>query len=71
MAVQNRPRRGSLRGWAGIANTQMNEMAALWGHVQFEARRRWREVDTPAGRIPVCCRPAGTGDLTMPAATTL
>ena len=37
---------------AGIANTQMNEMADLWSHVQFEARRRWREVDTPAGRVP-------------------
>ena len=37
---------------AGIANTQMNEMAELWGHVQFEARRRWREADTPAGRVP-------------------
>ena len=37
---------------AGIANTQMNEMADLWGHVQFEARRRWREVDTPAGIGP-------------------
>ena len=36
----------------GIANTQINEMADLWGHIQFEARRRWREVDTPAGRIP-------------------
>ena len=30
----------------------MNEMADLWGHFQFEARRRWREVNTPAGRVP-------------------
>ena len=37
---------------AGIANTHMNEIADLWGHVQFEARRRWREVDTPASRVP-------------------
>ena len=46
---------------AGIANTQMNEMADLWGHVQFEARRRWREVDTPAGRIPALLPPGGIG----------
>ena len=46
---------------AGIANTQMNEMADLWGHVQFEARRRWREVDTPAGPIPALLPPGGIG----------
>ena len=46
---------------AGIANAQMNEMAELWGHVQFEARRRWREVDTPAGRIPALLPPGGIG----------
>ena len=31
------------------------------GHVQFEARRRWREVDTPAGRIPALLPPGGIG----------
>ena len=46
---------------AGIANAQMNEMAALWGHVQFEARWRWREVDMPAGRIPALLPPGGNG----------
>ena len=47
--------------WAGIANTRMNEMANLWGHVQFEARRRWREIDTPTGRIPALPPPGGIG----------
>ena len=31
------------------------------GHVQFEVRRRWREVDTPAGRIPALLPPGGIG----------
>ena len=46
---------------AGIANTQMNAMADLWGHIQFEARWRWREVDTPAGHIPALLPPGGIG----------
>ena len=31
------------------------------GHVQFEARRRWREVDTLAGRVPALLPPGGIG----------
>ena len=46
---------------AGIANASMNEMADVWNHVQFEARNRWREVDTPAGRIPALLPPGGIG----------
>ena len=46
---------------AGIANTNMNQMADLWRHVEFEARQRWREVDTPAGPIPALLPPGGIG----------
>lgn len=46
---------------AGIANANMNEMDDVWNHVQFEARNRWREVDTPAGRIPALLPPGGIG----------
>jgi itaconate CoA-transferase len=46
---------------AGIANANMNEMADVWNHVQFETRNRWREVDTPAGRIPALLPPGGIG----------
>ncbi|MDG1767995.1 MAG: CaiB/BaiF CoA-transferase family protein [Yoonia sp.] len=46
---------------AGIANANMNEMEDVWNHVQFDARNRWREVDTPAGRIPALLPPGGIG----------
>ena len=46
---------------AGIANANMNEMEDVWNHVQFETRNRWREVDTPAGRIPALLPPGGIG----------
>jgi len=37
---------------AQIANARMNDMHDLWQHPQLQARRRWVEIDTPAGRIP-------------------
>jgi itaconate CoA-transferase len=37
---------------AGIANARMNSMREFWEHPQLKARDRWREVDTPVGRIP-------------------
>ncbi|TDE41139.1 CaiB/BaiF CoA transferase family protein [Antarcticimicrobium sediminis] len=46
---------------AGIANAKMNEMADVWNHVQFEARDRRRQVDTPAGPIPALLPPGGIG----------
>ena len=42
---------------AQIANAQVNDMHAVWNHAQLEARRRWREVDTPAGRVPALLPP--------------
>lgn len=42
---------------ARIANAQMNEIGEVWKHPQLAARRRWREVETPAGRIPALLPP--------------
>ena len=42
---------------AGIANAQVNTMAEVWAHPQLKARKRWREVDTPAGPIPALLPP--------------
>lgn len=46
---------------AEIANANLNEMSDVWTHVQFEERNRWREVDTPVGRIPALLPPGGIG----------
>ena len=37
---------------AQIANARVNTMAEVWRHPQLQARRRWTEVATPAGRSP-------------------
>jgi itaconate CoA-transferase len=42
---------------AQIANAHVNSMAEVWAHPQLEARRRWVEVDTPAGRVPALLPP--------------
>ena len=42
---------------AQIANAQVNDMHAVWEHPQLKARKRWREVDTPAGRVPALLPP--------------
>ena len=42
---------------AGIANARMNDMSAVWHHPQFQARERWTEIDTPAGKIPALLPP--------------
>ena len=42
---------------AGIANGQVNTMAQVWAHPQLAARRRWREVDTPAGPVAALLPP--------------
>ena len=36
---------------AGIANGRLNEARDVWEHVQFSARDRWREVNTPGGTV--------------------
>jgi itaconate CoA-transferase len=47
---------------AGIANARMNDMHEVWAHPQLEARRRWVEVDTPAGRVPSLVPPGISPD---------
>jgi itaconate CoA-transferase len=36
---------------AQIANAAVNSMAEVWAHPQLQARRRWVEVETPAGPV--------------------
>lgn len=42
---------------AGIANAQVNDMHGVWRHPQLQARNRWTEVDSPAGKIPALYPP--------------
>ena len=45
---------------AQIANARVNTMHELWAHPQLEARRRWVNVDTPAGPIPALLPPGAS-----------
>jgi crotonobetainyl-CoA:carnitine CoA-transferase CaiB-like acyl-CoA transferase len=42
---------------AQIANARVNDMHDVWDHAQLRARRRWRDVGTPAGPIPALLPP--------------
>jgi len=42
---------------AQIANAQVNSMHDVWKHPQLKARHRWRDVDTPAGKVPALLPP--------------
>jgi itaconate CoA-transferase len=42
---------------AQIANARMNDMHDLWAHPQLQARDRWTEIASPAGRIPALLPP--------------
>ena len=42
---------------AGIANGQVNTMAQVWAHPQLKARNRWREVDSPVGKMSALLPP--------------
>jgi itaconate CoA-transferase len=42
---------------AQIGNARMNDMHEVWDHAQLRARKRWVEVDTPAGKIPALLPP--------------
>ncbi|NYT61697.1 CoA transferase [Alcaligenaceae bacterium] len=41
-----------------IANSPLNGMDDVWDHPQFQARDRWRQVQTPAGAIAALLPPA-------------
>ncbi|MEO8738480.1 MAG: CaiB/BaiF CoA-transferase family protein [Casimicrobiaceae bacterium] len=47
---------------AQIANAQVNDMKAVWEHPQLRARRRWIQVDSPAGPIPALLPPGTDPD---------
>lgn len=42
---------------ASIANASVNDMQQVWNHPQLKARKRWTEVDTPAGSVPALYPP--------------
>lgn len=42
---------------AQIGNARMNDMHEVWEHAQLAARKRWREVDSPAGTIKALLPP--------------
>jgi len=42
---------------AQIANANVNDMHAVWAHPQLQARERWRQVDSPVGKIPALLPP--------------
>jgi itaconate CoA-transferase len=46
---------------AKIANAHVNDMHALWEHPQLKARKRWRDVESPAGILPALI-PSGLPD---------
>ena len=35
----------------------MNNMADLWAHPQLQARKRWTQVNSPAGPLPALLPP--------------
>ncbi|KIH83818.1 CaiB/BaiF CoA transferase family protein [Pseudomonas batumici] len=43
---------------AQIANAWVNDMQGVWDHPQLKARDGWREVDSPAGKLPALLPPA-------------
>ncbi|OBY89818.1 CoA-transferase [Pseudomonas sp. AU11447] len=45
---------------AQIANAHVNDMRGLWQHPQLAARDRWREIDSPAGRLPALLPPVNS-----------
>jgi itaconate CoA-transferase len=42
---------------ADIANARINTPQEVWDHPQLKARKRWREVSSPAGPLPVLLPP--------------
>jgi len=42
---------------ARIANARVNDMRAVWSHPQLQARGRWGEAGSPAGKLPALFPP--------------
>ncbi len=49
---------------AGIANAKVNTMHDVWAHPQLDARGRWREIDSPVGRLPALLPPGRSSAFT-------
>jgi itaconate CoA-transferase len=47
---------------AQIANARVNTMHEVWAHPQLTARKRWREVGSPAGKLPALLPPGSWED---------
>ena len=47
---------------AQIANAQVNTMHEVWEHPQLAARGRWREIGSPAGKLPALLPPGSWDD---------
>jgi len=45
---------------AQIANARVNDMHDVWDHPQLHARKRWRDVESPAGSIPALLPPGSS-----------
>jgi itaconate CoA-transferase len=48
---------------SGIANAQLNDLDRVWDHPQLRERDRWRDVDSPVGRIPALIPPGLPADV--------
>lgn len=40
-----------------IANASVNDMKGVWEHEQLKSRNRWREMDSPVGKLPTLLPP--------------
>ncbi|WP_443691172.1 CaiB/BaiF CoA transferase family protein [Pseudomonas sp.] len=49
---------------AQIANARVNDMQGVWEHPQLKARDSWREVDSPAGKLPALLPPGRNAGFT-------
>jgi itaconate CoA-transferase len=47
---------------AGIANGRLNDARDLWDHPQLAARDRWRDIDSPVGRLRALLPPVTFAD---------
>lgn len=47
---------------AGIANGRLNDARDLWDHPQLAARDRWREIDSPVGKLRALLPPVTFAD---------
>ncbi|RON42383.1 CaiB/BaiF CoA-transferase family protein [Pseudomonas brassicacearum] len=49
---------------AQIASARVNDMQGVWDHPQLKARDSWREIDSPAGKLPALLPPGRNASFT-------